>query len=231
MPIGHHQNTVHPTTINLAVFFSLWLSFSPLFCIDSHSLRQGAWQFVPQRRHALAHLAFTSYASARVLGSNRQAAVHQTDCCRAEGRDAFDSGTAAGNSGREADSVADNRDKRIRGSSCEVTGVPKLRFPLGLVPESGVAATPERLTDSRPENYRASPSVEARHSRSSSRDSSSGHGETRDCQGLGAAREGVLGALRSLNVFAAGLSEADAAAKRRAGGECCGGTAPYRMQT
>lgn len=185
-----------------------------------------------QRRHALAHLAFTSYASARVLGSNRQAAVHQTDRCRREGRDALHSGTAAGNPGREADSVVDNRDNSIRGTSCEVTGAPKLRFPLGLVSDSGAATTPERLADTRPEKNRTSPSVEARHSRDSRRDSSSSsHEETRDCQTLGSAREDVLGALRSLNVFAAGLSEADAAAKRRAGGECCGGTAPYRMQT
>ena len=155
-----------------------------------------------------------------MLGSNRETAVHETDYCK-EDRDAFGSRTAAGDSGSEAESVGGNRDEICRGSfTCEVTGAPKLSFPLGLVSEG----------DSCPEKCWTSPTVKARHSLDNSRDRSSGHGGAPHSKGLGAAREDVLGALRSLNVFAAGLAETDHAAKRGRG-ECCCGTAPYRMHT
>lgn len=109
---------------------------------------------------------------------------------------------------------------------------PKLRFPLGLVSERNPATTTaETPTGSSPEKCWTPPSVEAGHNRDSSSDSGSGRGGARHRKGLGGARNGVLGALRGLNVFAAGLllAEADDAGKRGAGGERYGGTVPYRL--
>ncbi|CAM9200906.1 unnamed protein product [Laminaria digitata] len=199
---------------------------------------QGAWQFRQQRRHALVHLAFVSYATARVVGSNRQtAAAPETESCSESREEAFGAGAATGDTDLEVDRVVDNRDEIVGGRlTREVTGAAKLSFPLGLVSQSSAApANPERLTAPSPclENCRASsPSVKVRHNnRDGSRDnSSSGQGGARHCcMGFGVAKDNVVGALRSLNFFAAGLAEADGDAVKRGGGDFCGGTVPYRM--
>lgn len=226
------MKAMHRSIINFAELFYCVPRFHFYFA-SGRILAQGAWQFAQQRRHALAHLTFVSYATDRVLGSNRQETIYQTDCGRKEGRDEVGSCVAAGDSGHKEDSAVGNRDKVIRESSCEVTRAQKLKFPLELLSEDNPATTiAETPTDAGPGNCWTSPTVEAGHNRRRRSDSVSGRGGARHRKGIAGARDDVLGALRGLNAFAAGLliAEANDAAKRGAGGECYGGTVPYRMQ-
>lgn len=126
--------------------------------------------------------------------------------------------------------AADNCDEIVgEGVTCEVTGAPKLTFPLGMLSEGGdAAAIAESPTESCSAKRSTLPGVRDRHRRHSSCESSGGEEGARRGKGFQAAMKGVTGALRSLNGFAAVLAEADDAVKR-GGGEGCGGSAPYRM--
>lgn len=89
---------------------------------------QGAWQFHQQRRHALAHLAFISYATDRILQHHHGAGPQgHTD-------------RGAGNCVSTAhNGQGTRRSLKSCTAYCEVTGAAKLVFPLARDAEYDIA--------------------------------------------------------------------------------------------
>ncbi|CAM9364482.1 unnamed protein product [Ectocarpus fasciculatus] len=185
---------------------------------------KGAWQFDRQRRHALAYLAFLSYATDRIVLGSRHHQKHQprrssprerriqssANTQQPVGASGF-AGSCEGVGGHvgEAESTAGGCL-----TYCEVTGAPKLTFPLAL--PSPEATGPE-VDDSRSVGGGAA---------------GRGSGGACPTRGVVVAVEesAVLRALRALSMFVAGLAKADAddaGKKSRCGG---GGVAPYTIQ-
>lgn len=189
---------------------------------------QGAWQFDRQRRHALAYLAFLSYATDRIVSGSRH---HQEQPRRSSSRErrshngnntqqpvgatrfAGSCKGVGGHVGEEAESTAGGCL-----TYCEVTGAPKLMFPLALPsPEANVhAGGPERGDDR------------------SVASSVAGKGSGGDCPSSGVVaveKSAAVQALQALNMFIVGLAKADAdrdaVGNSRCGG---GGVAPYTIQ-
>ncbi|CAM9512083.1 unnamed protein product [Scytosiphon promiscuus] len=179
---------------------------------------KGAWQFDQQRRHALAHLAFVSYAAHRIVSGGRGRRHKNSkngDGDGARGNEEVPSArreetpaagaasgraTTAGGLGESAGAVVVVGKGSAAGGSCltycEVTGAPKLTFPLSLG-EGG------------------------------------GAGERVGCVGSGgdgvSVEQGAEDACRGLNAFVVGLAKADAADTVEERG-CGGGGVPYAIQ-
>ncbi|CAM9767098.1 unnamed protein product [Ectocarpus sp. 4 AP-2014] len=193
---------------------------------------KGAWQFDRQRRHALAYLAFLSYATDRIVLSSRH---HQEQPRRSSSRERTTSQNGnnitqqpvgatgfagscrdvAGHVG-EADSTAG-----CCLTYCEVTGAPQLTFPLALLP------SPEASVHAGgPEGDDSCSSVGAGVARRAT------GGVACPSSGVVAVEESAaVRALRALNMFVAGLARADAVDDAVGNKRCSGGgIAPYTIQ-
>ncbi|CBJ28281.1 conserved unknown protein [Ectocarpus siliculosus] len=194
---------------------------------------KGAWQFDRQRRHALAYLAFLSHATDRiVLGSHHH---HQEQPRRSSSRErrsqngnnntqrpAGATGFAgsckdvAGHVG-EAESTAGGGCLTY----CEVTGAPKLKFPLALLPSPEASA------------HAGGPAGHDSRGSVGGGAAGRGGGGGGGCPSSGVVvveESAAVRALRALNLFVAALAKADAddhaVGKNRCGG---GGIAPYTI--
>lgn len=170
---------------------------------------QGAWQFRQQRRHALAYLAFISYATGRILGH------HQLDESGTHARGLPEGGAGPGDEGYR---VFDGVGGRMGGRNatggwvnyCEVTGAPKLQFPLEMGSE-------ERYSAAGDEDGTAQ--------------------DTGGCAGAAPAADGdgsAMQAVRILNIFVAGLRRADVLSEAdsdcRKDITCSRSAIPYAME-
>ncbi|CAM9491718.1 unnamed protein product [Ectocarpus sp. 6 AP-2014] len=194
---------------------------------------KGAWQFDRQRRHALAYLAFLSYATDRiVLGSHH----HQEQPRRSPSRERRSQNGNNNNAQQQPAGATGftGSCKDVAGhvgeaestaggclTYCEVTGAPKLTFPLALLssPEASAHAGGPAGDDSRSS---VGGGVAGR----------GGGGGVCPSSGVVAVEEfAAVRALRALNLFVAALATADAddhaVGKNRCGG---GGIAPYTIQ-
>lgn len=169
--------------------------------------RQGAWQFEQQRRHALAHLAFVSYAADRIISGDYHEEVHRENEEGGRGSEeaapthrpseSASKSATAGDLGGGEGPVAGKR--TAAGGRCltycEVTGAPKLTFPLSSCTVGGGR-----------------------------------HPDVDDDGGV-SAEEDAREACRGLNAYVTGLAKADAIkAIGEGGGSGCGGVAPYAIR-
>ncbi|CAN0478089.1 unnamed protein product, partial [Ectocarpus sp. 12 AP-2014] len=192
---------------------------------------KGAWQFDRQRRHALAYLAFLSYATDRIVLGSR---YHQEQPRRSSSRERRSQNgdnitphpvgaTGFAGSCRDVAGHVGEAESAAGGclTYCEVTGAPKLTFPLALLPssEAGVHAGGPEGDDSR---SGVGGGVAGR---------GSGGGACPSSSVVTVEESAPVRALRALNMFVAGLAKTDAddnaVRKNRCGG---GGVAPYTIQ-
>eukprot|EP00752_Nemacystus_decipiens_P004469 g4081.t1 len=234
---------------------------------------KGAWQFEQQQRHALAHLAFVSYAADRILGSsssssssrsNRhhqpqqqqqlQQLLRQTTSGREVDEDSATGAQQCEGVGQGGTSFAS---PSVRGSCltyCEVTGAPKLAFPLvgtcaaraaksreGFRPVGGVNATISSAAGTGGEGARRCSSVVGgRQGAGEGGASSDDAVAEEEEEGGGGEEEAALraacGGLEALNAFVCGLAirgdsvEAEAAGGAGSRRRRSGGVAPYTIR-
>ncbi|CAM9490580.1 unnamed protein product, partial [Pylaiella littoralis] len=207
---------------------------------------KGAWQFNQQRRHALAHLAFVSYATDRILRGHHNHHRNQSQACARRHEDGNTSSGAKFGGNTKISPCPEAAAKDVLGGGedfiestvggtrcltyCEVTGARKLIFPLALT------AVGSSSSSSSSAGYGDEPGAglaagvgghEHRHSLAGA-EAGDGGGRATSASDIGV-EKAALQAFRALNAFVGGLAAADAveAVGDKKSTRC--GVAPYAI--